>query len=37
MKQRVVGRQKLEPVAVISRGRIYRSELRLQRTYGRRY
>jgi dihydroorotase len=37
MKQRVIGRQKLEPVAVIRRGRIYRSELRLQRQYGRRY
>ena len=37
MKQRVIGRQKLEPVAVIRRGRIYRSELRVQRRIGHRY
>lgn len=30
-KKKVLGRQKLEPVAVIRRGRIYRSQLRLQR------
>jgi dihydroorotase len=37
MKQQVVGRQKLEPVAVIRGGRIYRSALRVQRPIGRRY
>jgi len=37
MKQRVIGRQKLEPAAVIRRGRIYRSDLRVQRRIGHRY
>jgi dihydroorotase len=37
MKERVLGRQKLEPVAVIRHGRIYRSNLRVQRPIGRRY
>jgi dihydroorotase len=37
MKQRVIGRQKLEPVAVIRRGRIYRSDLRVERRIGHRY
>ena len=37
MKQRVIGRQRLEPVAVIRRGRIYRSGLRVQRRIGHRY
>jgi len=36
MRQRVRGKQKLEPVAVIRRGRVYRSELRLQRRPGHR-
>jgi dihydroorotase len=35
MKEKVLGRQRLEPVAVIRRGRIYRSRLRLQRPIGR--
>jgi dihydroorotase len=34
-KEKVIGRQKLEPVAVIRRGRIHRSHLRLQRPIGR--
>lgn len=34
-KEKVLGRQRLEPVAVIRRGRIYRSRLRLQRPIGR--
>ena len=33
VRQRVRGTQKLEPVAVIRRGRVYRSELRLERRY----
>jgi dihydroorotase len=37
MKEQVVGRQKLEPVAVIRRGRIYRSDLRVQRKIAHRY
>jgi dihydroorotase len=37
MKMKVAGRQKLEPVAVIRRGRIYRSGLRVQRRIGHRY
>jgi hypothetical protein len=37
MKEQVVGRQKLESVAVIRRGRIYRSDLRVRRPIGRRY
>jgi dihydroorotase len=37
LKQRVTGRQKLEPVAVIRRGRIYRSALRVERKIGSRY
>jgi dihydroorotase len=35
MKEKALGRQRLEPVAVIRRGRIYRSHLRLQRPIGR--
>jgi len=35
MKEKMLGRQRLEPVAVIRRGRIYRSHLRLQRPIGR--
>jgi len=35
--QRVLGRQKLEPVAVIRRGRVYRSQLRVERRYGHRF
>ena len=35
MKEKLLGRQKLEPVAVIRRGRIYRSHLRLHRPIGR--
>lgn len=34
-KEKVSGRQRLEPAAVIRRGRIYRSQLRLQRPIGR--
>lgn len=37
MKLKVAGRQKLEPVAVIRRGRIYRSDLRVQRRIGHRF
>jgi dihydroorotase len=37
MKQQVIGQQKLEPVAVIRGGRIYRSDLRVQRKIGHRY
>lgn len=37
MKEKVLGRQRLEPVAVIRRGRIYRSQLRLQRPVGQRF
>ncbi len=37
MKEKVLGRQKLEPVAVIRRGRIYRSQLRLKRPVGQRF
>jgi dihydroorotase len=37
MKQQLVGRQKLEPVAVIRRGRIYRSDLHVHRPIGHRY
>ncbi len=37
MHQRVHGRQKLEPVAVIRRGRTYRSHLRVERRYGHRF
>jgi dihydroorotase len=37
MKEQVVGRQKLESVAVIRRGRIYRSDLRVQRKIAHRY
>lgn len=36
-QQRVHGTQKLEPVAVIRRGRVYRSQLRLERRYGHRF
>ena len=36
VKQQKIGRHKLEPVAVIRRGRVYRSQLRVQRQYGRR-
>ncbi len=35
--QKVHGKQKLEPVAVIRRGRVYRSQLRLERQYGHRF
>jgi dihydroorotase len=37
MQEKVSARQKLEPVAVIRAGRIYRSRLRLQRPIGRRF
>jgi dihydroorotase len=37
MKQKVAGRIKLEPVAVIRRGRVYRSHIRLQRAPGHRF
>jgi dihydroorotase len=37
MKEKVLGRQKLEPVTVIRRGRIYRSQLRLKRSVGQRF
>jgi dihydroorotase len=36
-KEKVLGQQRLEPVAVIRRGRIYHSRLRLQRPIGRRF
>lgn len=37
MKERVHGDQRLEPVAVIRGGRVYRSQLRLERKYGHRF
>lgn len=37
MKEKVRGTQKLEPVAVIRRGKVYRSQLRLERKYGHRF
>jgi dihydroorotase len=36
MKEKVHGDQRLEPVAVVQRGRVYRSQLRLDRKYGHR-
>ena len=36
-RQRAHGTQMLEPVAVIRRGRVYRSQLRLERRYGHRF
>jgi predicted amidohydrolase len=36
-KEKVLGQQRLEPVAVIRRGRISHSHLRLQRPIGRRF
>lgn len=36
MSVRVPGRERLEPVAVIRSGKVYRSQVRLDRKYGRR-
>jgi dihydroorotase len=37
LKQKVHGEQRLEPLAVIRGGRVYRSQLRLGRKYGHRF
>jgi dihydroorotase len=37
LKQKVHGDQRLEPLAVIRGGRVYRSQLRLERKYGHRF
>ncbi|HSB79257.1 MAG TPA: amidohydrolase/deacetylase family metallohydrolase [Candidatus Methylomirabilis sp.] len=37
LKEKVHGAERLEPVAVIRGGRVYRSQLRLERKYGHRF